>query len=80
MFGPTYINLERGDEGKFDQLRGVPTSIGRERWYELPLQGGQLALAEGGPRKVFPTLHDPPGAWSVNGSLTVTAIPPGARG
>jgi hypothetical protein len=80
--GLSWINMERGDEGKFNQRRGVPTSIGLERWYEMPLQGGVLNLTDSGRIAYAPArgwTPPGPGTWSVTGSLTVTAVPPRVR-
>jgi hypothetical protein len=81
--GIYWINLERGDEGKFNQRRGVPTSIGLEHWYEMPLQGGVLEFANAGGITYAPAhgwTPPGPGTWSVTGPITVTPVAPRARG
>jgi hypothetical protein len=71
-----FIHQQRGDDGMFRQNRNDPRTIGRERWYELPLQGGTQDLTQAG-AIVSPGLA--PAAsntWSMAGLFNVSVIPP----
>jgi hypothetical protein len=59
----------------FHQDRNNPLTIGAERWYVLPLQGGTVDLTEGGPIKLGGINYNG-STWSVAGTLTVTVVPP----
>jgi hypothetical protein len=74
VFG--FLHAQRGDDGKFRQNRNDPTTIGRERWYKLPLQGGTQDLTDGGPI-VAPGVDSGSSRWQVTGLFNVTVIPPG---
>ena len=59
----------------FQQNRNNPATIGRERWYVLPLQGGTVNLTESGPFRLQGVAQNG-STWSVAGTLTVTVVPP----
>jgi hypothetical protein len=71
-----FLHAQRGDDGKFRQNRSDQSTIGRERWYKLPLQGGTQDLTDGGPITI-PGLAQAASTWRVTGLFNVTVIPPG---
>ena len=70
------IGFQRGDEGVFRNSRQELKAAGKERWYTLPLQGGDQDVSGGGliayagPSVAWST-------WATNGLFTVDVIPPG---